>query len=64
MKVIDKMIKDQNGRRGALWTEEDKEEFGMLIAEECALVIQDFVDKRIPASEYGNRLKKHFGVEE
>jgi len=38
-----------------------------LIVRECSIIIQDFVDHRIPASEYPNRLKDHFkefGVEE
>ena len=35
-----------------------------LIIQECALTIQDFVDHRIPASEYSNSLKLIFGVRE
>jgi hypothetical protein len=61
---VKELIQAQNSDRGLLWTEEDKEEFGMLIVKECALVIQDFVDHRFPASEYSNRLKKYFGVDE
>jgi len=38
--------------------------FAQLIVRECAETIQDFVDHRFPASEYPNRLKKYFGVEE
>lgn len=34
-----------------------------LIVRECALIVQEFVDHRIPASEYPERLKQHFGVE-
>jgi hypothetical protein len=33
------------------------------IIQECAELIQSFVDRRIPASEYPRRLKQHFGVE-
>jgi hypothetical protein len=40
-----------------------KEKFAELLVKECALTIQDFVDHRFPASEYPNRLKRHFGVE-
>jgi hypothetical protein len=61
---IKELIQAQNSDRGLLWTEEDKEEFGMLFVKECALVIQDFVDHRFPASGYSNRLKKYFGVDE
>lgn len=38
--------------------------FAELIVRECAETIQDFVDHRFPASEYPNRLKQYFGVEE
>ena len=34
-----------------------------LIVQECCIVIQDFIDHRIPASEYPNLLKQHFGIE-
>jgi transketolase C-terminal domain/subunit len=40
------------------------EKLAELIVKECAETIQDFVDHRFPASEYPNRLKKYFGVEE
>lgn len=30
---------------------------------ECSIIIQDLVDRRIPASEYSSNLKKHFGVD-
>jgi hypothetical protein len=36
--------------------------FAKLIVRECSTVIQDFVDHRIPASEYPARLKENFGV--
>lgn len=42
----------------------NKEKFAMLIVRECADTIQDFVDHRFPASEYPQRLKRYFGVEE
>ena len=42
----------------------DHKMFAELIVRECAQTVQDFVDHRIPASEYPARLKKHFGVEE
>jgi len=37
--------------------------FSELIVKECATTIQDFVDHRIPVSEYASRLKKHFKLE-
>jgi hypothetical protein len=49
---------------GVLFTETELERFAELIVRECAETIQDFVDHRFPASEYPNRLKKYFGVEE
>ena len=36
--------------------------FAELIVRECAITVQDFVDHRIPASEYPERLKKHFEI--
>jgi len=38
------------------------EKLSELIVRECSIAIQDFVDHRIPASEYPNRLKEHFGI--
>jgi hypothetical protein len=39
-------------------------DFAEFIVQECGIVIQDFIDHRIPASEYPNLLKQHFGIEE
>ena len=39
------------------------EKFAELIVRECAYTVQGYVDYRIPASEYSQLLKKHFGVE-
>ena len=50
--------------RGQFVMEEFCEKFAEMIVNECALTIQDFVDHRTPASEYPNRLKRYFGVEE
>lgn len=36
--------------------------FSDLLVRECAQAVQDMVDLRIPASEYPDRLKEHFGV--
>ena len=36
--------------------------FAELLIKECAATIQDFVDHRIPASEYSERLKRHYGI--
>ena len=46
------------------WLKAYQEKFAELIVRECSLMVQDFVDHRFPASEYPNRLKRHFGVEE
>lgn len=43
---------------------ESVDKYTELIIQECANTIQDMVDQRIPASEYPDRLKKHFGVGE
>jgi hypothetical protein len=32
------------------------------LVSECASLIQDMVDKRIPASEYPKLLREHFGL--
>ena len=60
---IIELIENQNGHRGVLWTEEDKEEFAELIVRECAGVVQNAVDHREPASTYVDKIKQHFGVE-
>lgn len=39
------------------------EKCGTGLVSECAQVIQNLIDLRVPASEYPERLKKHFGVE-
>lgn len=39
-----------------------KYEFAELLIKSCADEIQSYVDHRIPASEYADRLLKHFGV--
>ena len=41
-----------------------REKFAKLIIKECAEVVQDFVNYRLPASEYPEGLKNHFGVED
>lgn len=38
----------------------DVEEFADMLIKQCAMVIQDLVDHRVPASEYPNRLVAHF----
>lgn len=39
------------------WINTFEEKFAKLIVQECAMTIQDFVDHRIPASEYPARLR-------
>ena len=34
-----------------------------LIVRECSAIVQDCVDRRVPASEYPDVLKQSFGVE-
>jgi len=38
-------------------------ELSIALVTKCSQLIQDFVDQRIPASEYPRRLKEHFGLE-
>jgi len=59
---IFELIQTQNGFRGLLWTEEDKQEFAELIVRECAKVNYNspFKDGEFHARE----LLEHFGVEE
>ena len=72
-KRIRELIQLQNGNRGLLWTEEDKEEFAELIVRECI----DIVGK-VPNGyrDYRNQIEdsirtdclqaiqEHFGVDE
>lgn len=41
----------------------DAEKFAKLIVEKCAAQIQNFVDHRLPASEYSSKLRQYFEVE-
>lgn len=41
----------------------DWRQFAELIVKDCAETVQDFVDHRLPASEYPDRLKRYFGIE-
>ena len=70
---IFELIQEQNGNRGLLWTEEDKEEFAELIVKECVdrLTLKanrwgDMTGFAIKESilDCANDLKEHFGVEE
>lgn len=46
------------------WIEtEDIEYFVKVIINDCIGIIDDSVNHRIPASEYSNILKEHFGIE-
>lgn len=42
----------------------DLQKFGELIVRKCSAIVQDCVDRRVPASEYPDVLKQSFGVEE
>ena len=67
-RIVELMIENQNGHRGLIWTEEDKEEFAELLINECIGVVnkrymgdnnrEDFEVRRCVED-----LKKHFGVE-
>ena len=46
------------------WMDLYHKKFAELIVRKCAETIQNFVDHRFPASEYPDRLKYYFGVEE
>jgi hypothetical protein len=39
------------------------ERFAKMLINECAVVVQDLVDHRVPASEYPDRLRQHFGID-
>jgi len=39
------------------------ERFYQLVVCECARIVQDLVDHGVPASEYPDRIKEHFGVD-
>ena len=77
-KRIRELIQLQNGNRGLLWTEEDKEEFAELIVGECIQTLIDNTPERYTneAAEedwdkgYDRAMKdcvhhiqEHFGVE-
>lgn len=62
---IFELIQTQNGFRGLLWTEEDKQEFAELIVRECAKEAFEFWCYQVDCSEESaqSHIKKHFGVE-
>ena len=62
--LIDATEISENYEKGTIERVVDHKIFAELIVTECANVIQDFIDHRFPASEYPERLKKYFGVEE
>jgi hypothetical protein len=39
-----------------------REKIVELVVRECSNVIQSYVDRRIPASEYSQKLKNDFGI--
>lgn len=62
-----RLLAEQSGY-GTRWTtteqfEEFMNKFADSIINECVYTIQDFVDHRIPASEYSDRLRRYFEVE-
>ena len=40
----------------------DPEKFAELIIRECAVIVEDAVNHREPASTYVGKIKEHFGV--
>lgn len=38
------------------------DEFGILIVNMCADIVEDLKDLRVPASEYADKIKEHFGI--
>lgn len=67
---IFKMIQAQNGNRGLLWTESDKEEFAELIVRECMNLVKDcYAEPESGQSLYQTAcastiIEDHFGIEE
>jgi len=57
------LIQLQNGNRGLLWTEEDKEEFAALVVLACANIEHYWLSKEDKKS-VAIATKLHFGVEE
>lgn len=68
---ITEMIQQQNDLCGLLWTQEDKEEFAVLIVRECVKVMYDnAIERKVPPdinqtpTHYAIAVLKHFGVED
>ena len=57
---IFKMIQEQNGNRGFLWTEEDKEEFAEFIVQQCINLV-----KNLPPGykDYRNQIEDSFRID-
>lgn len=54
------MIQEQNGNRGLLWTEEDKEEFAELIVRQCIYLVEN-----LPPGykDYRNQIEDSFRID-
>lgn len=69
-KRIKELIQDQNGHRGLLWTEEDKEEFAELIVLDLVKVIDavrptvNGVPAELALDWVTKNVKGYLGVEE
>ena len=38
------------------------DEFGILLVNMCADIVEDLKDHRVPASEYAKNIREHFGI--
>lgn len=38
------------------------QQFGELLVKTCADIVQDLQDLRVPASEYADNIREHFGI--
>ena len=40
------------------------EKFGEFIVKMCAEIVEDLKDHRVPASEYADNIREHFGIKQ
>jgi hypothetical protein len=61
-KRIEKLIDDAKLTAVCEMFEDELVQFAESIIRECAEKVEDLKDHRIPASEYADNLREHFGV--
>ena len=59
MNKLKALLHKQNEQRGLLWTEEDKEEFAQIVAQECIRVCYKYGQQGV---DIGFRIEDHLGV--